>query len=468
MVAEETDREGIFLISCNEEFVFIARMSEETPMLKLKPRLPVVSADAAPASAASPAAAGATDASRLRLKLKLAAEPVVTPVAPAEPAAPVDLSLPPPAMASAESVESVPVIKLRPRSSVSASPATPVSEVPADSPSLLPPPPLPFPSSTPSAPANDGDAIKFKLKPKTAENSPPPPSPGASDSGEASSPKPISVPPFPVMAPPAGDGLRPPLAIHIRAPKSEVAADEAAVAEIVIAPPRRRKKSGIGTLLGGLVLLALAGGGGYLTLLHFYEAPVVPAKPQPKVTAKMPQPKAAANPTSGPTSSDTLNAIAAAPGKLIGSAQDAVAGRRGNEQARVDAMLEGKDFSGPGALRTPLPGELGGRKESTQPIPAAPAMGRVTATTAIAPGVSVTTEIQASREASPAFRSFITEAKVTGVYQGSPPRAFINGRLVRVGQMLDEGMAITFDGIDADNRMLLFEDRSGARVSKRY
>lgn len=255
------------------------------------------------------------------------------------------------------------------------------------------------------------------------------------------------------------------MAIHIRAPKADTAGDEAAAAEIVIAPPRRRKKSGIGVLLGGLVLLALAAGGGYLTFLHFYETPVVPAKPQPKATAKTPQPKAAANPTSGPTPSDTLNAIAAAPGKLIESAQEAVAGRRGNEQSRVDAILDGKDPSGPGALRTPLPGELGGRQA---PAPAAPSMGRVTASAAIAPGVSVTTEIQASKEASPAFRSFVTEAKVTGVYQGSPPRAFINGRLVRVGQLVEEGLAITFDGIDAENRMLLFIDRSGARVSKRY
>jgi hypothetical protein len=78
------------------------------------------------------------------------------------------------------------------------------------------------------------------------------------------------------------------------------------------------------------------------------------------------------------------------------------------------------------------------------------------------------TEIQASEEASVAFRYLVTDAKVTGVYQGSPPRALINGRLMRVGHMLDEGLAISFEGIDAENRVLNFVDRSGARVSKGY
>jgi len=62
----------------------------------------------------------------------------------------------------------------------------------------------------------------------------------------------------------------------------------------------------------------------------------------------------------------------------------------------------------------------------------------------------------------------VADAKVSGVYQGSPPRAFINGRLIRVGQLVEEGLGISFSGIDAENRMLLFKDRTGARVSKHY
>jgi hypothetical protein len=39
---------------------------------------------------------------------------------------------------------------------------------------------------------------------------------------------------------------------------------------------------------------------------------------------------------------------------------------------------------------------------------------------------------------------------------------------MRVGQMLDEGLAISFEGIDAQNRILNCVDHSGAKVSKRY
>ena len=457
MAREELKREGIFLVSCGGDFVFVTVMSEETPSLKLKPRLPAALADAPPPAASIAAATGSTDAPRLRLKPKLASEATAPTAAPAASTDLAKLGMPPPPAALPEFAEPVPVIKLRPRALLAKpSPAAaPVSETLAAAPSMLTPPPLSS-STAPVAPTgNEGGTIKFKVKPKAAESSPPPPSPGGSGAGGAP-PKPKSVPPFPVVAPAPGSGPRPPVAIHIRAPQAKGTIDEEAAAEIVIAPPRRRKKSGIGAQLGGLVLLALAAGGCYLTYLHFDETSLVRAKSQTK---------AAANSKSGPTSSDTLNAMAAAPGKLIGSAQEAVAKRRGSEQSRVDGILDGRDPSAPGALRTPLPGELRGRQA---PAPAVPSMTRVTSSKAIAPGLSVTTEIQASRDASPAFRTFVTEARVTGVYQGSPPRAFINGHLVRVGQTVEEVLEITFDGIDSENRILLFVDRSGARVSKQY
>jgi hypothetical protein len=172
---------------------------------------------------------------------------------------------------------------------------------------------------------------------------------------------------------------------------------------------------------------------------------------------------------SGPTPSDTLNALAAAPGKMIANAQNVVAGRRGSEQTRVDAMLEGKDAPDQRGIRTPLPGALGGRAAPAAP---APSLGKAAASTTVSPGVSAyapgSSEIQATAEASPAFLSYIADAKVSGVFQGEPSRAFINGRLARSGTVIEEGLGITFVGVDSDNRMLLFKDRNGARVTKRY
>jgi hypothetical protein len=92
-----------------------------------------------------------------------------------------------------------------------------------------------------------------------------------------------------------------------------------------------------------------------------------------------------------------------------------------------------------------------------------------TATVELAPGVTATTEsIKAVPNASAAFRSFVASAKISGVYQGTPPRAFINGRLVRMGEMVDEMMEIHFDSVDSDTRSIVFKDSTGATVSRRY
>ncbi len=90
-------------------------------------------------------------------------------------------------------------------------------------------------------------------------------------------------------------------------------------------------------------------------------------------------------------------------------------------------------------------------------------------TTDLAPGVTVTTEgVQAEVEASQSFRTFVADAKVSGVFQGTPARAFINGRLVRAGEVVDSSLGIRFDSVDVENRNIVFKDTSGAKVSRRY
>jgi len=92
-----------------------------------------------------------------------------------------------------------------------------------------------------------------------------------------------------------------------------------------------------------------------------------------------------------------------------------------------------------------------------------------TATIELAPGVTATTEaIRAVPNASSAFRSFVASAKISGVYAGNPPRAFINGRLFRTGEMIDDVQEIYFDSIDVASRSLVFKDARGATVSRRY
>jgi len=373
----------------------------------------------------------------------------------------------PPASGSGEEMESAPVIKLRPRTAPAAAPAPPApplsDPIPKPTPAGVDSLPAPPPAAVFSGAGGDGEPQKFKFKPKGLDNAPTPSFPPSATEPPAPPPPdaettPMAPPPFPVLASATESGTRAPIPIHIRAPKNLREEELPQPTEIVINRPPKRKKPEIRAVLAGVVFLLLAGGGGYFTFQHFYQVPPTPTPaPTPKTKANV-GPKPAATP------SDTLNALAAAPGKLLDSAQDAVAARRSGEQSRVDAMLTGEDPTGQRALRTPLPGELGGR-----PAPAkTPPLAKVSATAALAPGVSVTTEINASREASPAFRSFVAEAKVTGVFQGSPARAFINGRLCRAGTLVEEGLGITFVDVDAENRLLIFKDRFGAQVTKGY
>lgn len=108
----------------------------------------------------------------------------------------------------------------------------------------------------------------------------------------------------------------------------------------------------------------------------------------------------------------------------------------------------------------------------TAPLPEEPVSGERVASTAtveLAPGVTATTEmIQAVPNASAGFKAFVAGVKISGVYQGKPPRAFINGRLFRTGEMVEDLQEIYFDSIDEATRSLVFKDARGATVSRRY
>ena len=129
MVQAQLDREGIFLISCGEEFGSITAMSEKTPPLKLKPRFPAAAADGAvvpPVAFAPNASSPAGDPPRSRLKPTLAAESEMNPVASAPAAAAASPGEPtPPAAPMVDSEAAVPVIKVRPRAAQVAGPERP-------------------------------------------------------------------------------------------------------------------------------------------------------------------------------------------------------------------------------------------------------------------------------------------------------------------------------------------------------
>ncbi len=212
-------------------------------------------------------------------------------------------------------------------------------------------------------------------------------------------------------------------------------------------------------LIGAAALVALAAGA-YIVWTFFLAPPPAPEPATPVAEAAAPAEKPAAV-----TPSETLNQIAAAPKQMIDKAQDVVTARRGLEQDRVDAVLEGKEPPDKRFLDTPLPGHLGG-----QPPPAPASTQTVVKTESqLAPGIKVTTsDLTASAPVSEEFRAFVSAARINGVFQGNPPRALINGRTIRAGEAAEMVLGIVFENVDPDKKTITFKDRTGATITRKY
>ncbi|HYP18197.1 MAG TPA: hypothetical protein VEQ65_13375, partial [Opitutus sp.] len=396
---------------------------------------------------------------KLRLKPKLSAsEPAETP--PKESAG----------TPSPEEVVAPAAPRLKPRLVADTPQAAPSPIEP--SPAIAPPPPSPTPAAAELPPAPPAEPPKFKLKikpPEPAASSPAAPNPVAAPPVLSEAPvppalapaappppppppvarKPNTPPPFPVVAEsgkPDKKPLPPPVP-HVRAPLNSIGADHE------LPPPTRRPRGGRGKplLLGGAVLLLAVAAAAYYLLM------AEPEPPPPPLAIKKPAP---ASSVAKPTPSDTLNQVAALPGQAIGKAQDVVNARRANEQARVDALVAGEEVPEARAFG-PQPNAAPKTAQNTPPP--------ITSTSQLAPGLTATTTSEdIAVAASPAFRIWVANAKINGVFQGTPARALINGRTFRAGQEVEETLGISFDTVDTEAKTIVFRDRTGATVARRY
>ncbi|MGH7946877.1 MAG: hypothetical protein ACREH8_03530 [Opitutaceae bacterium] len=211
-----------------------------------------------------------------------------------------------------------------------------------------------------------------------------------------------------------------------------------------------------------MAALLMLGGGLFFAWKHFAPAGSKPAPAPAPMSAPAQKAPVVVTSTSPLTPSDTLNQLAHAPAQAINKAQDAIAARRASGQSRIDAASVGEDLPDQPAApaRTPAQNPV---TSTARPAPHA-----VTSTT-IAPGVAATAaQVEAAPEAAAPFRSFVANAKVSGVFQGPPTRVMINGRLVRAGEVVEATLGITFNGVDSSRRQLLFVDRTGATVTRRF
>jgi hypothetical protein len=360
-------------------------------------------------------------------------------------------------------------------------PAPPVPPPPVSPVPVVAPPVTPAAPPTVSPPESGG---KFKLKPKAqapaAGASPAaPPPPVSTAQNEAASPAaglppPLpppaaegqkAPPPFPVVAPPKTGKTAPPIphvSVKTELPEPEVPESAAVTAANAKAIAKKKRTVLIGA---GLAAALVCGGLSYFAVRMFL-TPEPPPPPPPAAKAKAPAPSPTvavvstpAPAPAAPTAAATPGSIAHIPANAINKAKAAVDARNASGQSNVDSALTGDPIADKPAIGT------GASPASKAPV-ARPA---ATAKTAVTAGVSATTELeQAAVEASPEFRSYVANAKIAGVFQGSPARALINGRMARTGEMVEPSLGITFEGYDPAKRHLSFKDKSGAVVVRKY
>jgi hypothetical protein len=198
--------------------------------------------------------------------------------------------------------------------------------------------------------------------------------------------------------------------------------------------------------LAGLVLAVLVLAGtfyGIRTLTKAHPKPpvhaVAPTPAAPAVSATEPAknaPKLVDNPTS-------------AAGKAIAQARDAVAAHDKLEKEQgVTSILEE-----PPAANAPQ------ARASTSATPAP------VSAPAVAPAAA---QPEPPPQPSAAFRDYVTHLKVSGVFQGEPARALINGKMCHPGDVMEPQRKIELLKIDSDAKQLIFRDFTGATMPLHY
>ena len=185
-----------------------------------------------------------------------------------------------------------------------------------------------------------------------------------------------------------------------------------------------------------------------MTVGGFYFYRIFFPPPSPVVAIKVPPP---IKPVPKESAADLLAKAAGTSGKLIDGGQAAIDARRAAEQAKIDALANGQDAP------TPVPTSANEASQS------------VLANADLTKDVKVNNAlIEAAPAANTLFRTFVANASIGGVFQGTPSKAIINGRIVREGQVIDSQLGISFDRIDAVKKTIYFKDATGAEVSKEY
>jgi len=198
------------------------------------------------------------------------------------------------------------------------------------------------------------------------------------------------------------------------------------------------------------IVLGAAGYYGYISFFKSSGASTPLSKP-----AVAPKPAPASAPAPAVTASEPVSL----PGQMIDKAKKAVDAHTQSEVAPVNEVVSEEKPAAPapsvsanaGPTETPPPAAA---PAEPPPAPSAPQTVRI--------------DLNPSDAASPEFKAFISNLRVSGVFQGEHPRVLIGSRTYEVGETVNDDLGVVFAGIDSSRELALFKDRNGVTLVKKY
>ena len=150
------------------------------------------------------------------------------------------------------------------------------------------------------------------------------------------------------------------------------------------------------------------------------------------------------------------------PGKLVGKAEEVLDARADSGADSVEEMLEGRIPPDQNAEAV-----VAGAAEENVLAEKVPS---IEAETIEPVGIAIEEMERTSLRPPPSdlFQAWVGEARISGVFQGSPSRALINGKTYREGALIDAELGITFARVDPVEKIVIFRDARGALVGKKY
>jgi hypothetical protein len=213
------------------------------------------------------------------------------------------------------------------------------------------------------------------------------------------------------------------------------------------------------------IVVIMVGIGGFLGYKHFNKpATLAPTTLAPAAPAPASASTSASASAPAPASTEAISAGSHATplstaGKNLRKANETAAAH-GEVTAAVNEVLSetpaASPASTPPAAENPVP--------AAAPVAVVPAPAPVPV---VAPAPPKVEDIPPPPP-SPAFRAFVVNMRVSGVFQGDPARALINGQMASVGDTVDHKLGIVFSELNVAKKQMIFQDASGAIMPRKY